>query len=65
MTDQSEVYITDDQLCMRWKCSKMTLWRYRKQGALPKPIKIGGRKNSRNLTPMGAVVVMERGSADG
>jgi predicted DNA-binding transcriptional regulator AlpA len=51
---QSEIFITDAQLQARWHCSHMKLWRLRKDGQLPAPIKIGGGRS--NLTPMEAVV---------
>jgi hypothetical protein len=39
---EHEIYITDKQLCRRWQCSPMKLWRLRGKGILEKPVKIGG-----------------------
>jgi hypothetical protein len=43
-----EVFYTDKQLCARWQCSHMKLWRLWQKGKL-KPIKIDGIGT--NLTP--------------
>jgi hypothetical protein len=44
-----EAFFTDKELCARWKCSPMKLWRMRNQGKLKRPTKIGGEL-ARNLT---------------
>ena len=60
--DESEaVFYTDAQLCRRWQCSHMKLWRLRDKGVLPKPIKIGGRGT--NLTPAATVMQLEAANA--
>jgi hypothetical protein len=51
------VFYTDDELQERWHCSQMSLWRRRKAGTLPHPIRIGGV--GRNLTPASVVRAME------
>ena len=38
----SEVFFTDPELCARWRCSKMKLWRLRQAGKLHS-IQLGGR----------------------
>jgi hypothetical protein len=38
----SAVHYTDSELCKRWKCSEMKLWRLRKIGAL-NSFKIAGQ----------------------
>ena len=53
---REEIFFTDKQLCMRWQCSHMQLWRLRKRDLLPRPIKIGGHKN---LTHIDAVRKLE------
>ena len=57
MDDQSQVFFTDQQLCDRWQCSHMKLWRLREQGKLSRPIKIAGA--GRNLTPASVVKEVE------
>jgi hypothetical protein len=52
-----ELFFTDKQLCDRWQCSHMKLWRLRKAGKLSKPIKIGGAGT--NLTPISVVKALE------
>ena len=51
-----EVFYTDKQLCARWQCSHMKLWRLRQKGKL-KPIKIDGIGT--NLTPASEVKAVE------
>jgi hypothetical protein len=53
----NELFFTDKQLCERWHCSLMKLWRLRKAGKLSKPIKIGG--SGSNLTPASVVKALE------
>lgn len=55
-------YFTDRQLQKRWQCSPMRLWRLRKNGKLPKPIKICGA--GVNLTPASVVFAVEGGAVD-
>ena len=55
-----ELFFTDKQLCERWRCSHMKLWRLRKQGKLTQPIKIGG--SGTNLTPASVVKALEGGA---
>lgn len=52
-----DLFFTDKQLCGRWRCSKMQLWRLRHRGILCQPIKLGG---SRNLTPASHIMKLER-----
>ena len=52
-----EIFFTDKQLCRRWQCSQMKLWRLRKKGVL-ESIKIGGI--GVNLTPAPATVCSRR-----
>ena len=40
-----ELFFTDKQLCERWRCSHLKLWRLRRAGKLCRPIKIGGTKD--------------------
>ena len=61
MTVQADIFITDRQLCERWHCPLMKLYRLRGQGVLPKPTKIGVR--GRNLTPMQVVRELENEGA--
>ena len=51
-------FVHDAELRERWRCSDMKLWRLRKAGKLPKPIKIGG--TGLNKTPLEAVEALER-----
>jgi hypothetical protein len=37
-----QVFYTDKQLCERWQCSHMKLYRLRKSGKMSPPIKFGG-----------------------
>jgi hypothetical protein len=60
MTD--EVFLTDAELMARWKCSKMKLFRLRRAGRLPAPIKLNGSDTSRNLTPLSVVRALEAAS---
>ena len=53
-----ETFFTDRQLCQRWHCSHMKLWRLRAKGILGQPIKIGGRGT--NLTPAEHVKQLEQ-----
>jgi hypothetical protein len=59
-----ETFLTDAELQVRWKCSKMRLWRLRDEGRLPKPIKLGKSDRSHNLTPLSAVRKLEAASAN-
>ena len=56
-----ELFFTDKQLCERWRCSKMQLWRLRHRGLLCPPIKLGGW---RNLTPASRVLELERAAKE-
>ncbi len=56
-SQSSELFFTDKQLCDRWQCSHMKLWRLRRAGKMPLPIKIGGA--GANLTPESVVRSME------
>ena len=53
------VFLTDAQICERWHCTQMTLWRKRRDGRLRKPIKIGGV--GKNITPLEHVEEAEHG----
>jgi hypothetical protein len=53
-----DVFFTDKQLCDRWHCTPMTLYRWRAQGLLSAPVKINGIK-SKNLTPVSEVKRLE------
>jgi len=53
----SRIFFTDTELRKRWSCSHMKLWRLRKAGKLPRPIKIGGC--GQNLTPASVVMAIE------
>ncbi len=46
-------FYTDKELCERWRCSPMKLWRLRQAGTLGKLTKIGAgpRCKTKNLTP--------------
>ena len=55
-----EVFFTDKQLCRRWQCSQMKLWRLRRKGVL-KSIKIGGV--GVNLTPASQIIRLEEADA--
>jgi hypothetical protein len=52
----SGVHFTDSDLCERWRCSEMKLWRLRKEGVL-QSIKIAGR--GMWLTPADEVARLE------
>lgn len=54
---QEDVFFTDEELCSRWQCGRMTIYRMRKSGRLPPPIKIGG--TGRNLTSREKVIALE------
>ena len=56
---QDEIFLTDPELKARWKCSKMTLWRLREAGRLPRPFKPCGGEGGRNLTPLSAIRALE------
>lgn len=45
-------YVSDDQLCELFHCSKVSLWRMRRRGHLPRPVRLTPGKNS---TPVEAV----------
>jgi hypothetical protein len=53
-----DVFFTDKELCARWRCTPMTLYRWRAQGLLRMPVKING-VGSKNLTPAGEVKRLE------
>lgn len=38
---EKEEYLTPDEVSLRYKVSKVTLWRNSKNGLWPKPIKVG------------------------
>jgi hypothetical protein len=38
----TEIFLTDKELCARWRCSHMKLWRLRNKGKLKQPTKIVG-----------------------
>ena len=40
MTDSNEKYLSDRQVAERYSISRHTAWRWTKEGALPKPVKI-------------------------
>lgn len=40
-TNESEEYLTPDEVSLRYKVSKVTLWRNAKNGLWPSPIKVG------------------------
>ena len=54
-----EIFLTDKQLCDRWHCSHMKLFRLRKAKRLPAPMKLNGSEKSRNLTPLSVVRSLE------
>ena len=55
-----EIFFTDKQLCKRWQCSQMKLWRRRKKGLL-ESIKVGGV--GVNLTPASQITKLEEADA--
>jgi hypothetical protein len=57
---RDEIFFTDKQLCRRWQCSQMKLWRLRRKGVL-ESIKIGGV--GVNLTPASHVNRLEDADA--
>jgi len=57
---RDEIFFTDKQLCKRWQCSHMKLWRLRKKGVL-ESIKVGGA--GVNLTPASLVMRLEESDA--
>jgi hypothetical protein len=57
-TSRGRVFLTDAQICERWHCTQMTLWRKRRDGRLRKPIKIGGV--GKNITQLEHVEEAER-----
>jgi hypothetical protein len=63
MSDETKFY-TDRQLCERWHCTPMTLYRMRQKGVLRKPTKLLGEgSTSRNLTPDSEVRRLEGDNA--
>ena len=54
-----KAFYTDDEIKYRWHVTDMTLWRWRKNGKLSKPVKIG----IRNLTPADEVRRLEEEAA--
>ena len=56
MQDEAKVYLTDKQLCRRWQCSQMKLYRLRQRGLL-KSMKVGG--TGPHLTPVDHVAELE------
>jgi hypothetical protein len=57
-------YLTDRELCARWRCGGMKIWRLRKEGRLPKPFKLGGGPTGKNLTALAEVLRIEGGGDD-
>jgi len=57
---RDKIFFTDKQLCRRWQCSQMKLWRLRKKGVL-ESVKIGGV--GVNLTPASLVMRLEEADA--
>lgn len=55
---------TDKELCERWHCSTMKLWRMRQKGILRKTTKIGGGRSAKNLTPHSEVMRLEEGDRE-
>ena len=54
-----DVLLTDKELCARWHCSAMTIWRMRQDGRLPPPFKPSGKPLSHNRTPLSVVRALE------
>jgi hypothetical protein len=53
----NDVWLTDKELCARWRCSPMKLWRMRASGKLRKGTKIGG--TGQNLNCLSEVKAIE------
>jgi hypothetical protein len=58
-----QTFYTDAQLCERWQCSHMRLWRMRSKGELCRPVRIGASGRI-NLTPRSEVERLEAGGSD-
>jgi hypothetical protein len=56
-------FLTDEQLCQRWHCSKMKLYRLRQRGILKAPVKIGNAVLAKNLTRLSDVLDLENSEA--
>jgi len=52
-----DVWLTDRELCDRWRCSPMKLWRMRASGKLRKATRPGG--TGRNLNRLSEVKAVE------
>jgi hypothetical protein len=52
-----EIFFTDPQLCERWNCTSMDLWRKRKAGVLKRPMKLPGSRINR--TPFSYIKQVE------
>ena len=48
--------ISDLELCTRWNCTAVTLWRRRRLGNVPAPIQIGNR----NFTWLSTILAFEK-----
>jgi hypothetical protein len=49
-------YVSDEQLCELFHCSKVSLWRMRRRGELPPPIRLTPGKNSTRVEVVRAVL---------
>jgi hypothetical protein len=57
---KAPVFISDDELRERWKCSAMKLHRMRRDGRLARPIKPGG--GGKNLNYLSHILEVEAAS---
>jgi len=50
----SIIYLSVEQVAARYNVSKDTIWRWRRDGDLPKPVKLGGRTSRWRLSDIEA-----------
>jgi predicted DNA-binding transcriptional regulator AlpA len=57
--EPQDVFISDTELCRRWRISKVSLWRRRRDDPrFPKPVRAGFAR-ARNTTLMAAILAYE------
>ncbi|MCL3882995.1 helix-turn-helix domain-containing protein [Marivita sp. GX14005] len=48
------VYLSVEQVALRYNVSKDTIWRWRREGDFPKPVKLGGKTSRWRLADIEA-----------
>lgn len=56
-------YVSDEQLCTLFNCGKVTLWRMRRRGDLPRPVRLTPGKNSTRVEAVRAMLVAREEAA--